>query len=65
MIPIAGPLRASGGLEFTYRDAYGDVTAVPVDVRQIEVKIRTGSGVLNSLGEEVSDSVSVWIYARN
>ncbi len=65
MIPIAGPLRPTGGLEFVYRDADGVVTAVPADVRQIEVTIRTGSTVLNSLGRMVSDSVNVWIYTRN
>ncbi len=65
MIPVAGPLRATTGLEFVYRDAQGAVTAVRTDVRQIEVKIRTGSGVLNSLGREVSDSITAWIYTRN
>jgi len=65
MIPIAGPLRAGDGLEFEYRDALGTVTAVPADVRMIVVTIRTGSTVLNSLGEMVSDSITVWVYARN
>jgi len=64
-VPIAGPLRAGNGLEFGYRDALGAVTTTATDVRQIVVTIRTGSGVLNSLGKEVSDSITSWIYTRN
>jgi type II secretory pathway pseudopilin PulG len=65
MVPIAGPLRTGNGLQFTYRDSLGTVTNVPTDVRQIEVTVRTGSRVLNSLGQMVSDSVTVWIHSRN
>lgn len=65
MVPIAGPLRSGNGVEFEYRDSLGTVTTVPADVRQIVTTIRAGSGVLNSLGEEVSDSISSWIYTRN
>lgn len=63
--PIAGPLRATDGLQFVYRDALGAITAVPTDVRQIEVRIRTGSGVVNSVGEAVTDSIDAWIFTRN
>lgn len=65
MIPIAGPLSGRNGLEFTYRDAMGAVTSTATDVAQIEVIVRTGSNVLNSLGQMVSDSVRVWIHTRN
>jgi hypothetical protein len=65
VVPVAGPLRDNRGLEFVYRDALGNVTTTPTDVRQIEVVIRTGSEVMNSLGQMVSDSVSVWIHTRN
>ena len=65
MVPISGPLRVSGGLQFVYRDALGAVTAVDTLVRQIEVTIHTGSNVLNSLGGTVSDSITAWIYTRN
>lgn len=65
MIPIAGPLRTGTGLEFAYRDANGTVTNVPTDVRQIQIWVRTGSKVLNSLGKMVSDSITVWVYTRN
>lgn len=65
MVPVAGPIRSSGGLAFTYRDALGAVTTVPADVRQIEVVVRTGSNVMNSVGQTVSDSISAWIHTRN
>lgn len=65
MIPIVGPLRAGNGLEFSYRDALGNTTTTPSDVRQIVVTVRTGSGVLNSLNQEVQDSITAWVYTRN
>lgn len=63
--PVAGPLRAGTGIEFVYRDALGAVTATPADVRQIVVRVRSGSNVLNSLGEPVTDSITAWVYTRN
>lgn len=64
-IPIAGPLAPNNGLEFVYRDALGAVTTVDTLVAQIEVVVRTGSTVQNSLGQMVQDSVLVWIHTRN
>jgi prepilin-type N-terminal cleavage/methylation domain-containing protein len=64
-VPMAGPLAPTDGLEFVYRDLMGDVTAVDTLVAQIEVTLRTGSEVMNSLGQMVQDSVQVWIYTRN
>ena len=64
-IPIVGPLAPSGGLAFSYRDSIGGVTTVPTRVRQIVITVRTRSGVLNSLGQPVSDSITTWIYTRN
>jgi hypothetical protein len=52
-------------MQFIYRDALGNVTATPTDVRQIEIRIRTGSEVTNSVGRMVSDSIDAWIYTRN
>ncbi len=63
-IPMVGPLLATNGLGFVYRDADGTVTATAADVRQIEVTVRTASNVLNSLGEMVSDSITILIYTR-
>lgn len=64
-IPMAGPLAPSNGLQFVYRDSLGAVTATPTGVSQIEVTLRTGSQVLNSLNEMVQDSILVWIHTRN
>jgi hypothetical protein len=65
-VPIAGPLRPNTGLEFVYRDSLGVVTATPADVRQIVVRVRSGSRqVLNSLGQPVTDSILAWVYTRN
>jgi len=63
--PIAGPLRANDGLEFVYRDAFGAVTSTPTDVRQIEVRIRTGGEMVTAGGQVVSDSIDAWIFTRN
>lgn len=64
--PIAGPLRpGTQGLQFIYRDALGAITTTPTDVRQIELRIRTGNRVTNSAGDPVSDSLDTWIYTRN
>lgn len=63
--PIAGPIRPTGGLEFIYRDALGNVTGTPANVRQIEVRIRTNSPVINTVGNQVTDSLDTWIYTRN
>lgn len=65
MIPIAGPLRAANGLDFTYRDALGATTATAADVRQIEIVVRTGGEVLNGQGGLVNDSITAWIHTRN
>jgi prepilin-type N-terminal cleavage/methylation domain-containing protein len=65
-VPIAGPLRPNTGLEFVYRDSLNTVTATPAEVRQIVVRVRSGSRqVLNSLGEPVTDSILAWVYTRN
>jgi prepilin-type N-terminal cleavage/methylation domain-containing protein len=64
-VPVAGPLQASDGLQFIYRDSLGAVTTDPTLVSQIDLTVRTGSEVMNSLGRMVSDSIQVWIYTRN
>jgi prepilin-type N-terminal cleavage/methylation domain-containing protein len=66
MLPISGPLAATNGIQFVYRDSLGAVTATPTAVSQIEVQVRTGSQVLNPAGGGmVSDSILVWIHTRN
>jgi prepilin-type N-terminal cleavage/methylation domain-containing protein len=64
-IPVTGPLADTDGLEFRYLDRFGSVTATATQVAQIEVVVRTGSEVLNSLGQMVSDSIRVPIFTRN
>ncbi|HSM61399.1 MAG TPA: prepilin-type N-terminal cleavage/methylation domain-containing protein [Longimicrobiales bacterium] len=64
-IPMVGPLKAGTGLEFVYLDQNGDKTSTKTEVRQIAVKIRTSSGVVNSVGTTVSDSIAAWVYTRN
>ncbi len=64
-VPIVGPLKSSDGLSFMYLDSVGNTTAVTTDVRQIRVTIRTASGVVNSVGQTVSDSITALIYTRN
>ncbi len=63
--PLVGPLDASSGLQFTYLDTLGAVTATPTDVRTIQITIKTSSPVLNSVGNPVSDSVTAVVYPRN
>jgi len=64
-VPVAGPLAATDGLRFIYRDSLGAITATPANVSQIEVRILTGNEISNSVRNMVQDSVSVWIYTRN
>jgi hypothetical protein len=64
-VPVVGPLKEVDGLDFTYLDADGNKTATPADVRQIAIRIRTHSPVMNSIGETVSDSISAWVFTRN
>ena len=66
MVPVVGPLKASNGLQFVYLDSLAAVTNKAANVRLIQVTLRSGgSGVLNSVGNEVSDSVTSTIYMRN
>ncbi|HSG07802.1 MAG TPA: prepilin-type N-terminal cleavage/methylation domain-containing protein [Longimicrobiales bacterium] len=64
-VPMVGPLKASNGVSFVYMDSVGTVTTTANKVRQIQVTIRTASGVVNSVGNTVSDSITALIYTRN
>jgi hypothetical protein len=64
-VPVVGPLKAENGLEFVYMDDEENKTADPAEVRQIAIRIRTHSPVVNSVGEQVSDSISAWVFTRN
>jgi len=67
--PIAGPLRANDGLNLEYRDASGNVTAVPTDVAQIRLTVRGRSvAPINIPGRPsgyYEDSLSTRIALRN
>jgi prepilin-type N-terminal cleavage/methylation domain-containing protein len=65
MMPVVGPIRSTNGVLFEYRDALGNTTATASDVRQIVVTVRTGEGVINPLNQEVTDSITAWVYTRN
>jgi hypothetical protein len=64
-VPVVGPLKAENGLEFVYLDDEANKTTNPAEVRQIAIRIRTDSPVINSVGEQVSDSISAWVFTRN
>jgi len=64
-VPLVGPLKASNGVSFVFMDSVGTVTATATRVRQIQVTIRTSSGVRNSVGATVSDSITATIFTRN
>ncbi len=65
VVPMVGPLKPTNGIQFTYLDSLGAVTATPASVRLIEVTLRTDSGIQNSQGRAVSDSITARIYTRN
>ena len=65
MMPVVGPIRSTNGLSFEYRDALGNTTTTPTDVRQVVVTVRTGGNVQNSLNQTVQDSIMAWVYTRN
>jgi prepilin-type N-terminal cleavage/methylation domain-containing protein len=62
--PMVGPVAASG-VSFIYLDETGTVTTTATEVAIIEVTVQTGSDVLDSRSQLVSDSVSVRIHTRN
>jgi hypothetical protein len=64
-VPLVGPLLSVRGLSFRYLDANGNVTGTATLVTQIEITLRTGSGIMDSLGNQVRDSVTVRVFTRN
>ena len=63
--PVIGPIAANGGLRFDYLDTNGTPTAIPADVRTIQVTVRTLSGARGPSGDPISDSLSVFVNPRN
>jgi len=67
--PLVGPLRngdtGAAGVDFQYRDEFGNTTNVPTNVREIAVTVRTWSELTNARGGHVLDTLSASIYTRN
>ena len=62
---LTGPLVASGGLVFTYRDAAGNVTADPTQVAVIDFVLRAESyGVSGSAQQLVQDTLATRVALR-
>ena len=64
-VPMVGPVRASGGVAFTFMDANGVPTTTRTDVRQISITIRTDSDVRGTGNNTMADSITARIYTRN
>jgi prepilin-type N-terminal cleavage/methylation domain-containing protein len=67
-IPLVGPLTGQTGrpgLEFAFIDDAGSTTAVPADVRQIDVTLRSWAQARGYDGALVVDSLSSSIFMRN
>lgn len=62
---MTGPLRATDGLVFVYRDAAGVVTTQPNQVATIEVMLRAESYLELQTGGRQQDSVAIRIALRN
>lgn len=61
----SGDLVGPVDLELSYFDALGDPTTVAANVAQIEVKLKTSSGIRTSGGSQVRDSLVARVYPRN
>jgi hypothetical protein len=67
-VPLVGPLTGRSGrpgLEFEFLDGTGTTTAVPADVRQIDVTLRSWAQARGYDGSLVVDSLSSSIFMRN
>ena len=62
---MTGPLKATGGLVFVYRDAAGVVTTQPNEVATIEVVLRAESYMELQTGGRQQDSVAIRIALRS
>jgi prepilin-type N-terminal cleavage/methylation domain-containing protein len=65
MEPVIGPLAPNGGLRFEYLDIQGDPTTIASDVRTIRLTVQTLSGARDARGEQIADSLSVFVNPRN
>lgn len=63
--PVVGPLAANDGLLFEYFDIQGNVTAVPAQVAEIRLTLRTQSQLRDTAGDLVGDELTTRIFLRN
>lgn len=63
--PVVGPLAAGNGLLFEYFDIQGNVTAIPAQVAEIRLTIRTQSQLRDTAGDLVGDDLTTRIFLRN
>lgn len=61
---LTGPLRAGNGLELTYLDDAGAVTAVPANVRAVEFTLRAESQLQRTVEGAPEDSVVMRVQLR-
>lgn len=64
-VPLVGPIDEVGGVTFTYRNAQGDVTSDPSQVRTIEVTLRASSEARFESGRRAGDLATRIIHLRN
>jgi type II secretory pathway pseudopilin PulG len=62
---LVGPLSGENGLHFEFLDANGDPTANALDVRTVEVELRTNSVAHTEAGEAIGDSLTTAVQLRN
>jgi prepilin-type N-terminal cleavage/methylation domain-containing protein len=63
--PLVGPVDASGGIRFVYRDVDGNATTTPAAVRTIELTLRSSSSAQRDTGGFIADSLTTLIHLRN
>lgn len=66
-LPLVGPLDTSTGpaLLIEYFDANGNLTAVPAEVRRMEIMVKAESKVTRPDGSPVADSLTAGVFTRN
>ena len=62
--PLVGPIK-SGGLVFTFRDEFENVTTTLTDIAQVDVSLAMESPILDSNNNQVQDSVFTTVFLRN
>jgi prepilin-type N-terminal cleavage/methylation domain-containing protein len=64
-VPLVGPVDATNGIRFVYRNAAGAETSTLNQIRTIELTLRSTSGARTESGRVVADSLTRVIHLRN